>query len=58
MLMEKTYTVHIEINKKIVYTVDVVAYDEDQAREFAYDMFIHDSEALVEGVDYIEKVRD
>ena len=36
---EKQYTVEIKLDKKVVFTADVVARSEDQAKEFAYDFF-------------------
>lgn len=49
--MDKKYKVHIVIGHQVVYTVEVSAFDEDSAREFAYDMFEHDSVAMIDGVD-------
>ena len=42
------YTVRIKTNGKTIYEVEVEACDENQALEFAYDMFEHDSYAEVE----------
>ena len=43
--MNKKYFMVIKYNKKIIYSGDVIAYDEDQAREFIYDQFICDTYA-------------
>lgn len=32
------YNIDIKINKKVIYSCEVEARDEEQAREFAYDM--------------------
>lgn len=45
---EKTFTVHIKLNDKVLYNVDVVARNEVEAMEFAYDMMEYDTYAEVQ----------
>ncbi len=54
-MADKKYKVYISIDHMIVYTAEVVACSEDQAREFAYDMFERDSAALIDGIDVNKK---
>jgi hypothetical protein len=51
-MKEKKYKVHIIINGNIVFTANVIAFSEDQAREFAYEQFEMVSSARIDGVDF------